>query len=132
EKEYTPNRKLSISSASSSRSSGSTSHKKLKSNNGTSHIPSPEPYILENGTNSTTEAEHDNNNHSPHGVQAESDVSTVNAFYQTPPQLMARNGNEKIEPMVNPTTKKNDISVPASSLSTPATCGPAIIAKDPM
>ncbi|CAG8750971.1 35692_t:CDS:2 [Gigaspora margarita] len=71
EKEYTPSRKLSISSASSSRSSGSTSHKKLKSNNGTSHIPSPEPYILENGTNSTTEAEHDNNNHSPHVIQVE-------------------------------------------------------------
>ncbi|CAG8663511.1 13200_t:CDS:2 [Cetraspora pellucida] len=113
EKEYTPNRKLSISSASSSRSSGSTSHKKLKSNNGMSHIPSPEPYILENGTNPTTEAEHDNNNHSPHGVQGSQTQSKPTCKLQkitSPTKRSNSQGNDEVE-------RQETVSITTSTVS---------------
>ncbi|KAF0391978.1 hypothetical protein F8M41_010712 [Gigaspora margarita] len=113
EKEYTPSRKLSISSASSSRSSGSTSHKKLKSNNGTSHIPSPEPYILENGTNSTTEAEHDNNNHSPHVIQGSQTQSKPTCKLQkitSPTKRSNHHGNNEVE-------RQETVSITTSTVS---------------
>ncbi|CAG8709601.1 6340_t:CDS:2 [Racocetra persica] len=122
EKEYTPNRKLSISSASSSRSSGSTSHKKLKSNNGTSHIPSPEPYILDNGTNSTTEAEHDNNNHSPHGVQGLQTQSKPTCKLQkitSPTKRSNSQGNNEVERQETVSITTSTVSVSETTLFHP-------------